>query len=303
MKKIILSLFILFFMVISVNAQEITINGHIYTEDEFVGENFSYTNNTLTLNNYEGGEILATEDLSVEIIGNVRILTSARKEAISAPTINIYGDGELYIETDTGFFNGNNITISNITINGISSGYVISANNNASINNVDMNINCYYLVIGGNKIEFLSSKLVIQGINVFQHNASGYILFDKCELDITSLEKVINSYGKVKFKDTYAKLTAVVYVTDKENIELLDDSKIMYSNGEKELIEGDDYINYLVIYIYPPECGGGDNPDNPPTGDNIMYWFIMLTISLSLIIISLLVLKKYYGRNKVNNIK
>ena len=100
MKKILFSFFILFFSIIAVNAQEITINGNTYNEDEFSGESYHYENNILTLNNYEGGEILATDSLNVEILGNVHIATSTNKNAFEVPILNIYGDGTLTIETD-----------------------------------------------------------------------------------------------------------------------------------------------------------------------------------------------------------
>ncbi len=304
MKKKIIVAITIFLTLLAVNAQEITINGTSYVDEDFDESTYRYTNNTLTLNNYEGGEIISNAELNIEIVGTVNIMPSSDKEAITAPKITINGEGELHIESTKGFFKTGELTINNIKLTGTSTNSSIISSQTANINNVEMNVQSRYLVIGGNNISFLSSKVTSVNTYSFQHDASGTILFDKCELDITSIGILVHTNGKIKFIDTFAKLTSEVYVASEDNLLLIDESKFMYTNGVKELEQGTNYNGYLTVYVYPPENGGdNDNPDNPPTGDNIIYWLIMLFSSVLLIIISLLALRKYYGKSKISNSK
>jgi len=342
-KKIFLLIIALLSFFINVNADNLQIDGNTYElTTDIIGTNFHYyfENNILELTNYNGGNISKDGNLSIIIKGDNVI--NGNSTLIDAEIVTIDGNGTLKFKEPVTAIHADDITINNITMKGDNIKELFLFENSLNIKNANIEVNSNWVLIKGGKYVNISNS-IIKSSNVwgFNYSPASETLITNSNIEMTCSIECLNLAAKIHFKNTNATFYGKYNATNMITLLLDENSDYLVSNDGINYTKEVDYMNYKYLKIFSnvkdenKEENNNDNAsnetkkdanlsqnnnlesvytkneyesnvniENPKTGDNIIFWIGLLTISVIGIIVLVFYIKgDNHGKNETISIK
>ena len=281
-KKIFWIFLFLFISFVNVNAETLEINGESFDlQKDIIGEGYyyDYSNNTLKLDNYDGGPIRKDGILNIVLKGENKIKDN--NTLIQASEVTITGDGSITLNGETYGIDADDIDIKNISIYGDIK-ILFAFENNINITKTTIDIySRNILIVGGYNINIIDSNIKTEGLWGFRFNALGKAIIKNSNLNFSCLDECLNTKANFSFIKTNALFYGQGAAVRSATLSF-QDSTFTVSNDGVNYQSGDVYKNYLYLKITSSitdddqnddldndqDDNQGDTPDNENNGDS-----------------------------------